>query len=61
MIARQPDAGRSKTRDTLSEVLIGRGRVVLCQIACRDNQIALALRGVDGFQHGLIAFLCIDA
>ena len=36
-------SGCSKTRDALSKMLIGRGGVVLRQIACCDNQIAWTL------------------
>ena len=43
MVSRQPDAGCGKARDAFSEMLIGRGRVVLRQIACCYNQVAFTL------------------
>ena len=54
VVTRQPDAGRAKARDAFSKMLVGRGRLVLRQIARCDNQIACTVFSVNGAKHRLI-------
>ena len=43
MVAGQPYAGHAEARDAFSKMLVGRGGLILRQIARCDNQIAGAI------------------
>lgn len=47
VIARQPDARCAEARDAFRKMLIGRGGLILRQIARCDNQIAAAVFGMN--------------
>ena len=58
VVTRKPDARHAKARDAFSKMLVGRGGLILRQIARCNDQIAGTIFSVNSAKYSLITLPC---
>ena len=58
VVTRKPDARHAKARDAFSKMLVGRGGLILRQIARCNDQIAGTIFSVNSAKYSLITLRC---